>query len=174
MEKVDLRYNNPSNWTMFGPRISQERAHIILPMLIERATEGQTITFGELAEFNIAWAMAIRPSIICITGTLYLLERNQLPEAQFTWTHGRIPRIANMCFTGTFQVRNRGVFMLGVSTGGRISELLSLQIGDVYQNGKPVTDMLFEKAIVKGGEVSRAVSVNADGRLAECRRQTRY
>ena len=71
-----------------------------------------------------------------------------------------------MCFTGTFQVRNRGVFMLGVSTGGRISELLSLQIGDVYQNGKPVTDMLFEKAIVKGGEVSRAVSVNADGRLA--------
>ena len=97
MEKVDLRYNTPSNWTMFGPRISQERAHIILPMLIERATEGQTITFGELAkEFNIAWAMPIRPSIICITGTLYLLERNQLPEAQFTWTHGRIPRIANM------------------------------------------------------------------------------
>ena len=56
--------------------------------------------------------------------------------------------------------------MLGVSTGGRISELLSLEIGDVYQNDKPVTDMLFEKSIVKGGEVSRAVPVNADGRLA--------
>ena len=70
------------------------------------------------------------------------------------------------CFTGTFQVRNRGLFMIGVSTGGRISELSSLQIRDVYQNGKPVKDLLFDKSIVKGGEVSRAVPVNTDGRLA--------
>ena len=26
-------------------------------------------------------------------------------------------------FTGTFEIRNRGLFMLGVSTGGRISEI---------------------------------------------------
>lgn len=70
------------------------------------------------------------------------------------------------CFTGTFATRNRGLFMLGVSTGGRISELLSLTIGDVYQNRKAVSDLLFEKSIVKGGEVSRAVPVNADGRHA--------
>ena len=75
-------------------------------------------------------------------------------------------RRVSTCFTGTYQVRNRGLFMLGVSTGGRISELLSLEIGDVYQNSKPVTDLLFEKLIVKGGEVSRAVPVNADGRHA--------
>ena len=75
-------------------------------------------------------------------------------------------RSVSTCFTGTFQVRNRGLFMLGVSTGGRISELLSLQIADVYQNGKAVTDLLFEKSVVKGGEVSRAVPVNADGRHA--------
>ena len=56
--------------------------------------------------------------------------------------------------------------MLGVSTGGRISELLSLTIGDVYQNGKPVTDLLFDRSIVKGGEISRAVPVNVDGRAA--------
>ena len=56
--------------------------------------------------------------------------------------------------------------MLGVSTGGRISELLSLTIGDVYQSGKPVTDLLFDKSIVKGGEVSRAVPVNSDGQRA--------
>ena len=54
--------------------------------------------------------------------------------------------------------------MLGVSTGGRISELLSLTIGDVYQNRKPVSDLLYNKSIVKGGEVSRSVPVNADGR----------
>ena len=70
------------------------------------------------------------------------------------------------CFTGTFEVRNRGVFMLGVSTGGRISELLSLTIGDVYQNGRAVSDLLYSKSVVKGGEVSRAVPVNADGRAA--------
>ena len=43
-------------------------------------------------------------------------------------------RLVSACFTGTFEARNRGLFMLGVSTGGRISELLSLTIGDVYQN----------------------------------------
>lgn len=75
-------------------------------------------------------------------------------------------RRVSTCFTGTYQVRNRGLFMLGVSTGGRISELLSLQIGDVYQNGSAVSDLLFEKSVVKGGEVSRAVPVNADGRRA--------
>ena len=75
-------------------------------------------------------------------------------------------RRVSTCFTGTYEVRNRGLFMLGVSTGGRISELLSLQIADVYQNEKPVTDLLFDKSIVKGGEVSRAVPVNVDGRKA--------
>ena len=75
-------------------------------------------------------------------------------------------RIVSACFTGTYEARNRGLFMLGVSTGGRISELLSLQIGDVFQNNKPVTDLLYEKNIVKGGEVSRAVPVNRDGRTA--------
>ena len=75
-------------------------------------------------------------------------------------------RRVSACFAGTFEKRNRGLFMLGVSTGGRISELLSLQIADVYQNGRAVTDLLFDKSIVKGGEVSRAVPVNVDGRQA--------
>ena len=56
--------------------------------------------------------------------------------------------------------------MIGVSTGGRISELMSLSIGEVWQNQQPVSDLLFDKSIVKGGEVSRAVPVNADGRAA--------
>ena len=75
-------------------------------------------------------------------------------------------RRVSAAFTGIFATRNRGLFMLGVSTGGRISELLSLRIGDVYQNGRAVSDMLFDKSIVKGGEVSRAVPVNRDGRRA--------
>ena len=62
-------------------------------------------------------------------------------------------RRVSAAFTGTFEVRNLGLFMLGVSTGGRISELLSLTIGDVYQNGKAVSDLLYNKRIVKGREV---------------------
>lgn len=77
--------------------------------------------------------------------------------------NGEIRRVS-AAFTGTFEVRNRGLFMIGVSTGGRISELLSLRIGDVFQNQKPVGDLLYGKSIVKGGEVSRSVPVNADGR----------
>ena len=75
-------------------------------------------------------------------------------------------RLVSACFSGTYEIRNRGLFLLGVSTGGRISELLSLRIGDVYQNEKPVSDLLFDKSIVKGGEVSRAVPVNTDGSRA--------
>ena len=69
-------------------------------------------------------------------------------------------------FEGTFADRNRGFFMLGVSIGGRVSELLSLKIGDVWQNEQPVTDFQFDRAIVKGGETSRTIPVNSDGRKA--------
>ena len=70
-------------------------------------------------------------------------------------------RRVSACFTGTFEARNRGLFMLGVSTGGRISELLSLTIGDVWQNRAAATDLLYNRSIVKGGEVSRAIPVEA-------------
>ena len=76
-----------------------------------------------------------------------------------------IRRVARS-FDGTFAIRNKCLFMLGVSTGGRISELLSLTVGDVFQNNAPVTDLLFDRSIVKGKEDSRAVPINSDGRAA--------
>ena len=75
-------------------------------------------------------------------------------------------RRVSAAFTGMYEVRNRVLFMLGVSTGGRISELLSLRVGDVFQNRSAVSDLLFAKSIVKGGEASRSIPVNADGRRA--------
>ena len=80
-------------------------------------------------------------------------------------TNDEIRKVSNV-FQGIYAERNRGLFVLGVSTGGRISELLGLRVADVYQNNKPVSDLLFDKSIVKGGEVSRAVPVNVDGRDA--------
>jgi site-specific recombinase XerD len=59
-------------------------------------------------------------------------------------------RAVSKQFDGDFAIRNRSLFMLGVSVGGRISELLALTIGDVWQNNQPVSDLLFEKDIVKG------------------------
>jgi integrase len=42
-------------------------------------------------------------------------------------------------FTGPFALRNRAFFLMGVQTGYRISELLSLRVGDVYRQGQIVT-----------------------------------
>ena len=70
-------------------------------------------------------------------------------------------RLVSVCFDGTFEARNRGLFMLGVSTGGRISELLSLTVGDVYQNQKPVTDLLFDR-------IHRQRRGNLKSRAGEC------
>lgn len=69
-------------------------------------------------------------------------------------------------FDGTFEIRNRSLFMLGVSVGGRISELLALKVSDVWQNGQPVSDLLFQKNVVKGKETARMIPVNSDGRQA--------
>ena len=69
-------------------------------------------------------------------------------------------------FFGVFAIRNHSLFMLGVSVGGRISELLALTVGDVWQNGKPVKDLLFLKNAVKGKQQGRMVPVNIDGRHA--------
>ena len=69
-------------------------------------------------------------------------------------------------FDGEYVLRNRGFFMLGVSIGGRVSELLAITVGDVWQNGYPVTDFQFDKTIVKGKKTSRTIPVNSDGRKA--------
>ena len=69
-------------------------------------------------------------------------------------------------FDGTYEVRNRSLFLLGVSVGGRISELLALRLSDVWQNEQAVSDLLFEKGMVKGKETARMIPVNADGRQA--------
>lgn len=53
-------------------------------------------------------------------------------------------RKVSEAFRGIFAVRNRSLFMLGVSVGGRISELLGLKVSDVWQNDRPIKDLLFD------------------------------
>lgn len=66
-------------------------------------------------------------------------------------------------YEGRHAARDKSLIVIGFSTGGRISELLSLKLGDVYQNDKPVETLHFNRQIVKGKESSRSVPVNSDG-----------
>ena len=80
-------------------------------------------------------------------------------------TNEEIIKVAE-CFEGINAIRNRSMFMLGVSCGARISELLALKISDVWQNNTVVHDISFSKHIVKGREHARSVPLNSDGRKA--------
>ena len=53
-------------------------------------------------------------------------------------------------FYGEYETRNRTLFLLGLNLGTRISELLSLNVGDVWQYEKPVEILELRKAITKG------------------------
>ena len=84
-------------------------------------------------------------------------------------TNTEIEKVVAALRTGaTYSVRNTGLFLLGVSVGGRISEMLALTVGDVwnFEGNAPIDDFYFRKEIVKGKERSRRVPLNADGKNA--------
>jgi len=59
-------------------------------------------------------------------------------------------REVSQCFCGQYAVRNRALFLLGLNLGCRISEHLALNVGDVWQFGRPVEVLELRKAITKG------------------------
>lgn len=62
-------------------------------------------------------------------------------------------------FYGEYEVRNRTLFLLGLNIGTRISELLALNVGDVWQYGKPVEILELKKSITKGKK-TRQIPLN--------------
>jgi len=66
-------------------------------------------------------------------------------------------------FWGKYAVRDRSLFLIGLYTGTRISELISLNVGDVYQHGKVVKTMELRKAITKGKK-TRQIPLNLEAR----------
>jgi Phage integrase family len=50
-------------------------------------------------------------------------------------TANEVARVSQ-AFCGTYAARDRALFILGIKTGFRISELLSLPVGDVWQHGR--------------------------------------
>jgi site-specific recombinase XerD len=58
-------------------------------------------------------------------------------------------QIISRSFGGTFGKRNKALFVVGYRTGFRISELLSLRVGDVQQHGKIVDHMTVQRKHMK-------------------------
>lgn len=54
-------------------------------------------------------------------------------------------------FRGRDELRNRALFVLGVTTGFRISELLSVSISDVHREGRQVQRIRVRRRDMKGG-----------------------
>jgi integrase len=73
-------------------------------------------------------------------------------------------------FSGTFAQRNKALFVVGHRTGFRISELLSLTVGDVLQHGKIVDHLTVQRRHMKGGKAgktsSRTVALHPEARVA--------
>jgi integrase len=61
-------------------------------------------------------------------------------------------------FTGRYARRNESLVVLGVACGFRISEVLSLRVGDVLQHGKVVDRVTVARRYMKGGKAGKAES----------------
>jgi integrase len=66
-------------------------------------------------------------------------------------------------FVGRWAARNRAVFVLGVRTGYRVSEILSLNVSDVIDEDNRLLDEIeVRRANMKGKKTSRAVAVHPE------------
>lgn len=71
-------------------------------------------------------------------------------------------------FSGEFATRDRALFILGIKTGFRISELLSLRIGDVLQGGQMVDRISVARRNMKKKVEGRAVILHPEAKGALC------
>ena len=69
-------------------------------------------------------------------------------------------------FGGSYGARDRALFLLGVKSGFRISELLSLRVGDVYQHGRVVDRVTVSRRHMKQQREGRTVPLHPDAKAA--------
>lgn len=62
--------------------------------------------------------------------------------------------------------RDRALFCVGVSTGFRVSELLSLRVGNVWQYGRVVDRVTVERKNTKGKVAGRTAALNPTAQQA--------
>jgi integrase len=69
-------------------------------------------------------------------------------------------------FGGTYGARDRALFLLGVKSGFRISELLSLTVGDVWQHGQFLDRVAVQRKHMKGKHQGRSVILHPAAKTA--------
>lgn len=69
-------------------------------------------------------------------------------------------------FGGRYATRNKALFILGVRSGFRISEMLSLTVGDVFQHGKVVDHVTVARKQMKKKTEGRGVPLHPEARAA--------
>jgi integrase len=74
--------------------------------------------------------------------------------------------LVSQSFGGTYAARDRALFLLGVKSGFRISELLSLRVGDVWQHGTFVTRVTVQRRHMKGKHQGRSVVLHPEAKTA--------
>lgn len=74
-------------------------------------------------------------------------------------TDDEIAQVAE-AFDGTYALRDRALFILGIKTGLRISEILSLTIGDVLTDERFHDRVYIERRHIKGKREGRSIPLN--------------
>ncbi len=80
-------------------------------------------------------------------------------------TEEEVRRVA-ASFSGRYAVRDRALFVLSCKVGFRISEILSLRIGDVWRFGKVVGRVTVARGNRKGKPCGHTVALNQAARSA--------
>jgi integrase len=74
--------------------------------------------------------------------------------------------VVGKSFGGIYAKRNKALFILGLKTGYRITELLSLRVSDVYQHEKVTDRVTVQRRNMKGKLRSRTVILHPVARAA--------
>src|SRR5688572_3627310 len=77
--------------------------------------------------------------------------------------------LVSKSFSGTYAARDKALFVLGVKSGFRISELLSLTVGDVWQHGQFVERVAVQRRHMKGKTQGRSVILHPEAKGALAR-----
>jgi integrase len=74
--------------------------------------------------------------------------------------------LVQQSFGGVYAARDKALFLLGVKSGFRISELLSLRVGDVSQHGRLVDRVTVHRRHMKRKVEGRTVLLHPDAKAA--------
>ena len=69
-------------------------------------------------------------------------------------------------FSGEYAARDRALFVLGTLSGFRVSEMLSLKVGDVFQNGRVQAQVSVARRNMKGKVQGRTVPLHLRAKAA--------